>query len=103
MPNLETIKELIDYIVLQGLAIVAGSVFVMICLWAFYQLMAGFIGILAALREWVPKWLASQTELNEAYKTSVITSTESLRDIKAAVLTTQLGVVRLLEIANKDA
>jgi hypothetical protein len=97
MPDVATIIELVDYIAVRGLPIVAGSLFVLICLWTLWEASRHLLAALAALREWIPRWFSSQIELNEAYKTSFHENTEALRDLK-------ILAGRILEIVgSRDA
>ena len=103
MPDLILLKELIDYVAMKGLTIVAGTLFVVICLWAFWHFVSNLIGMMAAIREWIPKWFCSQTALNDAVRVNVEAGTETMREIREAVNETKVGVIRLLQIAGKDA
>jgi len=100
--DLPALEQFLRTTFVLGIFAVGGTIFLYICLWGFYSLMAHLVGALGALREWLPKWFASQTALNRAYQISVESNTEALKEMKQAVTETNVVVAKLLAIATKN-
>ena len=82
MPNISELIQFLDYMALKGLPIVAGSLFILMCLWGLFQLISHILGIVAVGREWLPKWFESQVALNEVYRIGIASNSAVLGEIK---------------------
>jgi hypothetical protein len=78
-----------------GLAFAALSLFVMICLYAFWKIVLHGVGILQLLREWLPNWFKTQVEVNRRTIIMCDTLTGTQREIVSQLgdVSTQLGGV----------
>lgn len=100
--DLTALEQFLRTTFVLGVFAVGGTVFLYICLWAFYKLAQHGVGALGALREWIPKWFASQVEVNQAVKASVESHTEVIKDLRETCAETNFGVARILAIVEKE-
>ena len=82
MPNISDIIQFVDYMAMKGMPIVAGSLFVLLCLWGLWQFLSHVLAIGGVLREWLPQWFASQISLHKACEVGIASNTLMLGEIK---------------------
>jgi predicted PurR-regulated permease PerM len=70
MPD-KAIDHWLQTTVVYGLAFTFLALFCLIMLWVFWRVAVHGVGVVAVLREWLPKWFQAQTESHQQIKTSV--------------------------------
>lgn len=76
--DLVQLEILLKTVAFYGAAFVFTVLFLLIILYAAWKLTLNVVGLIEALREWVPLWFQSQIKTGERVATSVDTLTETL-------------------------
>jgi hypothetical protein len=102
MPDIEILERFLKTTVVMGLGFVAIATFIGICLWVFWHLSNHVVGVVAAVREWLPRWFGSQVDMHQSIRTHIDVGTETMKEMRTTLSETHTGVKEILTIIRRD-